>query len=254
ELKLETITMIEEPTLLLEQLKLSLGDKKENPFSLDFYEEIPTKLSKLSKKTRKYIQNRERLRIKRTYIFSVVRNIFLAYGRNLALAKEIDSPRDVFYLTKEEILEDASNKRELIDQRKKEYEGYLDKPYYDRIAFFEDKILPIKSSSQDGTLRGIPSGAGVIRAHVSKMETSKDTLKKGNIILTKRTDPGWISLFPLASGLIVEHGSMLSHSFVVARELGLPAVVGVEGATQIIEDDAVVLLDGVEGVISLEEK
>ena len=254
ELKLETITMIEEPTMLLEQLKFSLEEKKENPFSLDFYEEIPAKLFSLSKKTKHYIQNRERLRMKRTYIFSVVRNIFLAYGRNLASAKEIDSPRDVFYLTKEEILENASNKKELIEQRKKEYQEYESRPYYDRIAFFEDKILPIKSSNQNGTLRGIPSGAGVIRAHVSKMETSKDTLKQGNLILTKRTDPGWISLFPLASGLIIEHGSMLSHSFVVARELGLPAVVGVEGATQIIENNALVLLDGVEGVISLEEK
>ncbi|MBQ3066548.1 MAG: hypothetical protein IJD18_00830, partial [Clostridia bacterium] len=73
-----------------------------------------------------------------------------------------------------------------------------------------------------------------------------------NIILTKRTDPGWIGLFPKASGLIVEHGSMLSHSFVVARELNLPAVVGVEGATSIIPNNSLVTLDGLKGEITLE--
>jgi pyruvate,water dikinase len=71
--------------------------------------------------------------------------------------------------------------------------------------------------------------------------------------LTKRTDPGWITLFPRASGLIVEHGSMLSHSFVVAREMGLPAVVGVENATAVIPDGAMVHLDGLKGEIIIED-
>ena len=93
----------------------------------------------------------------------------------------------------------------------------------------------------------------MVKARVSKMENPKDKLKEGNIILTKRTDPGWISLFPKAGGLIVEHGSMLSHSFVVARELNLPAVVGVELATTLIEDNALVTLDGLKGEITIED-
>ena len=76
----------------------------------------------------------------------------------------------------------------------------------------------------------------------------------GSIILTKRTDPGWISLFPLAAGLIVEHGSMLSHSFVVARELGLPAVAGLKNATQLIPDGALVTLDGLSGEVKILEE
>ena len=86
------------------------------------------------------------------------------------------------------------------------------------------------------------------------MNTNKDYLDKGNIIVTKRTDPGWISLFPLASGLVVEHGSMLSHSFVVAREMGLPAIVGVHDATKVIKTGDVITLDGVKGVVIIENK
>ena len=86
------------------------------------------------------------------------------------------------------------------------------------------------------------------------MQSPSDKLTVGNIILTKRTDPGWISLFPSASGLIVEHGSMLSHSFVVARELNLPAVVGLKNATELIPDGALVLLDGVCGEVKILEE
>jgi pyruvate,water dikinase len=86
------------------------------------------------------------------------------------------------------------------------------------------------------------------------MRTAADRLVQGNIILTERTDPGWITLFPQASGLIVERGSMLSHSFVVARELNLPAVVGVENATTVIPDGALVTLDGLKGEITVEDK
>ena len=78
-------------------------------------------------------------------------------------------------------------------------------------------------------------------------------MKEGNIILTKRTDPGWISLFPKASGLIVEHGSMLSHSFIVAREMNIPAVVGVQNATSLIKDNQTVTLNAIKGEITLED-
>ncbi len=114
--------------------------------------------------------------------------------------------------------------------------------------------MPVKSGNAGNGLKGIPSGNGVVTAHVSLMDTPSDVLKQGNIILTKRTDPGWIGLFPKASGLIVEHGSMLSHSFVVARELNLPAVVGVEMATSLIEDGALVTLDGLKGEIIIEHE
>ena len=71
----------------------------------------------------------------------------------------------------------------------------------------------------------------------------------GQILCTVRTDPGWAPLFPTAGGIIVERGSTLSHSAVVARELGIPAIVGVPNLTKILTDHEKVRMDGTTGTI-----
>ncbi len=252
ELKLETVTMIEEPQMLFRLIKDSLNTEHRTASYDDVV--VPKKISKLAEKTKKFIKNRERLRLKRTYIYSVVRNIFLAYGRNYCAEGRIDSPRDIFYLTKNEIFSGEGDLRALISVRKAEEERNIKKPTYNRVVFYGDIALPVQQGKQGEGLCGIPSGNGVVCANVSLMRTAEDHLAQGNIILTERTDPGWITLFPKACGLIVERGSMLSHSFVVARELNLPAVVGVENATAVIPDGALVTLDGTKGEITVEDK
>lgn len=256
ELKLETITWIEKPDDLYAYLSSYL---KESQMNINYPPkkeiQIPKEFIKLGKKAKHYIQNREQLRLKRTYIFSVVRNIFLAYGQNFYKEGVIDDPRDIFYLTKEEIQKGVDNPKSLIKKRKEEEKDNQEKPIYDRINFYENGVvLPILSSNSQGDLKGIPSGAGIIKGKVRMMNTAKDYLQKDEIILTKRTDPGWISLFPLASGLIVEHGSMLSHSMVVAREMGLPAVVGVKNATERLKTGDRIILDGIIGEIKFEKE
>lgn len=252
ELKLETITMIEDETLLYQSVKDNLNVAASKAAHSDAV--LPKKLRPLGEKTKKFIQNRERLRLKRTYIYSVVRNIFLAYGRNYCTDGRIDDPRDVFYLTKQEVFSGTGNFRQLIAARKQEAAQNREKPTFDRVVFYGDRVLPVKQSAQQGGLSGIPTGAGTVTARVRLMTSPTDPLLSGEIILTKRTDPGWISLFPRAAGLIVEHGSMLSHSFVVAREMNLPAVVGIENAAQRIPDGALVTLDGVKGVVTIEDQ
>lgn len=252
ELKLETVTMIEQPILLYELLRQNLHQPDLVPETGEV--EIPRKLRFLASKTRKFIKNRERLRLKRTYIYSVVRNIFLAYGRNYCQAGRIDLPEDVFFLTKDEVFSGKGDLRAAVAARKAQQREYESLPTYNRVVFFGDVAIPVRAGARGEGLCGIPSGNGVVTAHVSLMRSASDALTPGNIILTRRTDPGWISLFPQASGLIVEHGSMLSHSFVVARELGLPAVVGVENATERIPDGARVTLDGLKGEITVEDQ
>lgn len=252
ELKLETITMIENPVLLYEQLKEGIS------YFLEITEEnkninIPKNIRKLADKTRYYIVNRERLRLKRTYIFSVVRNIFLAIGKNLEEEGKLNTARDIFYLTKEEVFSIPSNLFELVEKRKKEMEIFNQQPYYYRISFYPNRILPVKLSSSNNELKGLSNGKTIVTGKVSIMNEVTDPFTPGNIIVASRTDPGWISLFPLASGLIVEHGSMLSHSFVVAREMGLPAIVGVPDITKILKNDNIVTLDSVQGVVHIEE-
>lgn len=252
ELKLETVTMIEEPILIFGYLKNALNAKQNNRTTKSIA--IPKKLKKLARKTKEFMQNREKLRLKRTYVFSVVRNIFLAFGKNYVSLGRIDEVNDIFYLTKEEIMSDIEDVRGIIENRRLEETSYAKKPYYNRIAFYDNHILPITKRIESGSLSGIPSGGGITRGQISLMESASDKLIPGNIILTKRTDPGWISLFSQTSGLIVEHGSMLSHSFVVAREMGLPAVVGVVDATKKIKDLDTVILDGIKGEVQIENE
>ena len=243
--------MIEDETMLYRVLRQNLDSA---PID-SVYEAapLPRKIRKLGDETKKFIKNRERLRLKRTYVYSVVRNIFLAYGRNYHAEGRLDDPRDVFYLTKQEVFSGEGDFASLVAQRKAECAQYARQPQYDRIAFYGERVLQIRRSDADSKLTGIPTGAGTVTARVRLMESPNDPLLPGEIILTKRTDPGWISLFPRAAGLIVEHGSMLSHSFVVAREMNLPAVVGIENITARIPDGATVTLDGIKGVVTFAE-
>ena len=91
---------------------------------------------------------------------------------------------------------------------------------------------------------------GIVRGKVQVVINPNDTaVEKGSIIVAHSTDPGWVMVFPLAKGLIVEKGSLLSHSAIVARELGIPAAVGVNKATEWLKTGDTVELDGSTGVI-----
>ncbi len=78
-----------------------------------------------------------------------------------------------------------------------------------------------------------------------------DKIKTGEILVTKQTDPGWAMVFPIIGGLIVERGGALSHGAIVAREFGIPAVLGIENITEILKDNDEVFLDGDLGKIQI---
>jgi len=113
---------------------------------------------------------------------------------------------------------------------------------------------PITSSY----LQGIGCSPGVVRGAVRVITDPKQVvgtdksvpLQPGTIIVADRTDPGWILLFPAAAGLLVERGSLLSHAAIVARELGIPAIVSLPGVTQWLKDGDWVELDGSTGKVS----
>jgi len=76
----------------------------------------------------------------------------------------------------------------------------------------------------------------------------------GEILVAARTDPGWVPLFATAAGLLIERGSMLSHSVIVARELGLPAIVGITGITKRVKTGDLVEMDGTTGIVRIIER
>ena len=92
--------------------------------------------------------------------------------------------------------------------------------------------------------------SGVVEAAVRLLIRPDDDLSiNGQILVTLRTDPGWAPLFPTASGILVERGSTLSHTAVVARELGIPTVVGIPNLVKILINGERVRMDGARGVV-----
>ena len=98
--------------------------------------------------------------------------------------------------------------------------------------------------------KGQACSPGVVRGPARVvMDPRTATVRAGDILVAERTDPGWVTIFPMVKGVIMERGSLLSHSAIVARELGLPAVVGVEDACAWLRDGDWVELNGTSGRI-----
>ena len=227
---------------------------------------------------RQTVRNRENLRFERTRVFGRVRQIFIEIGKRLESAKLIDDRRDVFYLELNEIagFADATTSslalRELIAVRKQEFAVYeAERELPNRIEMrgpvgvevsgwskgVRAASVPDSGSAQheQSELGGIPCCPGIVRGAVRVVLDPKDAqLREGEILVAKRTDPGWITLFPAASGLLVEHGSLLSHSAIVSRELGLPSIVSVPGICDALDTGDIVELNGSTGLIRIIER
>jgi phosphoenolpyruvate synthase/pyruvate phosphate dikinase len=104
---------------------------------------------------------------------------------------------------------------------------------------------------QEGQLRGTPVSNGTVQGKVRIVHTlsDADSLEEGEIMVASFTDVGWTPYFSIISGLVTEIGGPLSHGAVVAREYGIPAVVGAKGAKQFLKTGDLVLLDGNKGII-----
>jgi phosphohistidine swiveling domain-containing protein len=218
------------------------------------------------RQARKRVRNRENLRFERTRLFGTIRRLFLEAGRRLHAIGRIDDVRDIFYLELGEIL--AFNNgtattvdlRSLAALRKQEFAGYRDGPApADRFETRGPVYLAqtYRSSKADEKIqasgeerRGLGCCPGVVRGTVRVVREPKNArLSAGCILVADHTDPGWIMLFPSASGLLVERGSLLSHSAIVARELGIPAVISIPGLLDWLQDGDEVELDGAAGVV-----
>ena len=282
ELKLETETMFEKPELLLEMIKQYLII--ENDLSVYQSSELDDEskekklysccgalkrplLKLLVSVTKFFVRNRESLRLRRTYIYSIVRKIFLRMGANFVSQGILENTRDVFYLHKDEVFAFAKNGcndiptvRENVRKRKLEMEENRTKTVYERMYFYgdvaADNMLPIYSrqevkNDENSVLTGVAGGGKVVIGRVKYVENPTDTDVRGYILMAKRTDPGWTVLFPMAEAVIIERGSVLSHSAVVAREMGLTLVVGIRGLTDVIKDGMIVKVDGVNGTVEI---
>jgi pyruvate,water dikinase len=217
------------------------------------------------------VRNRENLRLQRTRLFGRVRRIFRECGGRLYAGGVLESPRDVFYLQVEEIVAYVNGGAAtaelgaLTALRKTEFAGYRSLPappdrFETRGAVYaaqQSQPAAAHAAEQPGAeeRRGIGCCSGVVRGTACViLDPRGATLPAGCILVAEHTDPGWIMLFPAAKGLLVERGSLLSHSAIVARELGIPAVVSIPGLTRWLRDGDVVELDGAAGTVRRVEK
>jgi phosphohistidine swiveling domain-containing protein len=217
------------------------------------------------KQARARVRDRENLRFERTRVFGRVRQIFRELGRRFYALDLLEEPSDIFYLEVEEALGFVSGRttttdlKGLVKLRRTEYARFKTLPApADR---FETRgIVNHGQSFGNGagqeseggeTRRGTGCCPGIVRGPVRVVtDPEYAELHAGEILVARRTDPGWILLFPAASGVLVEHGSLLSHSAIVARELGIPAIVGLGDATRWLHDGDWVEMNGSSGVVS----
>jgi pyruvate,water dikinase len=213
---------------------------------------------------RRRVRDRENLRLERTRLFGRVRRIFLELGRRLHAMGLLDDARDVLYLEVDEVLafvdgrSTATNLRGLAALRRQEFRAYEEGPAPDDRfetrgpVYHAHDFRRARSLGPEGgeERSGLGCCPGIVRGQVRIVTDPRTAdLQQRAILVAEHTDPGWIMVFPSALGVLVERGSLLSHAAIVARELGIPAVVSVPGLTRWLADGDWVEFDGSTGVI-----
>ena len=178
-------------------------------------------------------------------------------GAELAEAGRIELAEDVFFLDLNEVETAlAGNKlHQLVADRRADYAQELRRRHIPRVLLSDgtepEATAAGGSPASPGALSGSPASAGVITAPARViLDPVGAHLEPGEILVAPSTDPGWTPLFLTAGGLVMEMGGPNSHGAVVAREYGIPAVVGVPDATLRISSGQIITVDGAAGTVT----
>ncbi|MBN4077349.1 hypothetical protein JYT19_00390 [Sulfobacillus acidophilus] len=283
ELKLETISLREDRSFIYNILKayikrehldpkvLLRQEKKKRKETEDILRESlgtfdSLKLGKTLYNARLSVKNRENMRLARTRLFGLYRDVYKTIGLKLEQAGMLNNHRDIFYLTVDEIesyhegRSVNANLKAIAEVRKNEFQNYqkMDLPHhFETIGpvyhgnSYEAK-QDLSENVKTDNLKGTGCYPGIVKAPIKVVLDPNENIDlSGKILVTLRTDPGWAPLFPSCSGIIVERGSTLSHSAIVARELGIPAIVGVKNLLKIIKDGQLVQMNGATGNVEI---
>lgn len=209
------------------------------------------------------VRDRENLRYERTRLFGYARRIFLAMGRELTAWDRLAAERDVFFLTIGELLAASeggglsADLKALVALRKAEDAASaksMDPP--ERLELrpgagtVDCRAAAPRDDCDSAERQGIGCSAGTVLAAARVIsDPASQSLDAGEVLVARHTDPGWIAYFANASAIVVERGSLLSHSAIVARELGIPCVVAVKGAMDWIKDGEMIHVDGARGIV-----
>jgi pyruvate,water dikinase len=209
--------------------------------------------------TKKYLGQREELRILRAQVFSIARKIFIEIGKRMEEKRMISNYRDVFYLNLSELYRalPKPNFKMIVNKRKEEYRKYKKiSPgniiYTDTAGNIINKFVNL-AGSYDNSISGRPCSVGEISGKASLIKNSKPSLsRKYEIVVTETADPGWAPILNLCKGIIIEKGGVLSHISILARELGVPCIINVPGIMQKIKNNESVYMNGSTGEIKID--
>lgn len=239
-------------------------------FALEKEKELLNRLKKLPDGEQKVKETKRMIDLIRNFIgyreypkygminrYFVYKQALLKEAEQLVKADIIHEKEDIYYLTFEEFHEAVRTNKldyQIVSKRKDEYKLY-------------EKLAPPRVITSDGetlsgeykrenlpaeAIVGLSVSSGVIEGRARVILNMEDAnLEEGDILVTSFTDPSWTPLFVSIKGLVTEVGGLMTHGAVIAREYGLPAVVGVENATKLIKDGQRIRVHGTEGYIEI---
>ncbi len=273
ELKLETMTMRRSPGIFYSYLRNYLLNPGalQKPISSSLHENASQELKKkwrrrpafyrknlvtTLKNLQEAIRHRESMRLQRTRLFGMYRSLYLVAAAYLVKEKRIRTPEDIFHLTENEIFQllnhHLPDAEDLIENRKIELQKQMNEEAPSRVLF---PPAPYKKSEENfdcSVLSGTGCVAGIVTGEIIVINHPEDDLNvNGKIICAQRTDPGWVALFPACKGVLIEKGSPLSHSVILLREFGIPAIINIKSLSKKLKSGDNVRMDGTTGKIEI---
>jgi pyruvate,water dikinase len=210
--------------------------------------------------TRKAIDWRERFRFNRAQTFDLSRSMYDAVGKVLAAENLIAESRDIYWLTESEIDEIvnghawALDAKALVSSRKELFDSYSQHKMSLAVkgagVIAPASLSPVLPTDSQGGLAGKGVAPGILTAEViicTEFDPSVDV--RGKILVVHHIDPGWTLLFTQAAGILAERGNALSHAAIIAREIGIPAVVAAADVTSILHSGEIITINGITGSI-----
>ncbi len=281
-------TQIEDPSALFATLKAMVRDKDYHPdqqaektasIRSQKLEEITELLSGLEYWqfryrlwfARKYNYIREEVAFRFGYTWSILRPMAFELGGRLVEAGTFSQKEDIFFLLSEELVSAikarqegmsmpelgqlAAERRALREARKLHHPPGTLPPEASEIGGIAFKETQIKNDESESVMRGFPVSSGKITAKASVVvgPSEFDKMVPGSILVSPLTTPAWTQLFAHAVGLVTDVGSILAHGSIVAREYGIPAVLGVGDGTQRIKHGQTITIDGDKGTVEILE-
>ncbi len=283
EMKLETPTLEDDPSFFVQTLRNFVRSERDVSALVDHERQVRAEaegelrralrrrpdrqalLGLVLAGARRSVRYRENLRLARAQAFGAIKRLYRGLGRHLHRAGLLATPEAILMLTRDEVADTvrgASVTRDLDALgalRRREYASFGARTPAPRIVrhgivyagpFEETRTRG--TVGDDGTLRGIGCSPGRARGPARViLDPSADLDVRGSVLVARTTDPGWVFLMVAAAGIVVEKGSLLSHTAIVGRELGIPTVVGVKDATSRLAEGAMLEIDGAAGTVTV---